>query len=122
MQSGSDQTTVGQQVIEQLRMIAPVDREMRMRICMGSGMARKVLGGRRHARGIHAVDESVGKLCHDLGFGMNRPVADDLRKPEIQIDDRGKAQIDADGQKLGRHQPAEVDGGAAFRAARGSRS
>ena len=92
---------------------APVDGKIGVRIRARTGVRRKVLGRRHHAGGEHPVGKSAREIRDDLGIAVKGAVTDDIGQPEIEIHDGGKAHVDADGEELGRQEPAAFHRGAA---------
>ena len=73
-------------------------------------MRRKVFRRDRHPGFLGARRKTARERSDDAGLGMQRAIADDHREPAVEIDARREAQVDADGAKLGRHEPTARTG------------
>ena len=105
-QASCDEVAVRLQVVVEIRELALVDGELRVRIAVRSGMRREVLRRDRHAGLLGARGEAARERRDGGSVAMQRAVADDLREAAVEIDARREAHVDADGAELGRHEPA----------------
>ncbi len=89
---------------------ALVDGNRHVGVGLGPAMSGEVLAGRRHARLLHATDERRSQLRGTLRVTLEGTTADHRAALMIEVEYRREAEIQADGQYLGRHQPAAVLG------------
>ncbi|MNC25826.1 hypothetical protein D3C75_739340 [compost metagenome] len=73
-------------------------------------MPREVLATGRHARRIHATDERPGQLRGTQRVTLEGAAAHHGAALVVQVEYRGKAEVQANRQHLGRHQPTALLG------------
>ncbi len=100
-----DEIAVRLQVVVEVRELAFVHGELRVRVAVRSGMRREMLRRDGHPRLLGARGEPARERRDDGSIAMQRAVADDLRETAVEIDARREAHVDADGAQLGRHEP-----------------
>ncbi len=105
-----NQPPIGGHVVGEVGQVPPVDRQGQVGVRDHGPMGRKVFGGGRHPRIPHAVHIGDRQLAHDRGLGMERPVADDLADPVVQVHAGSEGNVDSMGAQLRRHQPSHVTG------------
>ncbi len=73
-------------------------------------MARKMLAGRGHPGFMHTGHNTTGQLDNHLRISTEGAVSNNTALTPVQIQHRGKADIDIKPAKFCRHQPAKFMG------------
>ncbi|MNP10206.1 hypothetical protein D3C76_1023470 [compost metagenome] len=81
-----------------------------MRVSLGPAMPREVLATGSHASRVHTADERPGQLRGTQWITLEGPAADHGAALVIQVQHRGKAEVQANRQHLGCHQPTALFG------------
>ncbi len=105
-QLGERHQVMGTNLLEAALVIG--DRDVGIRL--GPAVAREMLAGGRHARAVHAANERTGQQRGTLRIRFERTGPDHGAALVIEIQHRGEAQVQANGQHLGGHDPAALLG------------
>ncbi len=104
----AQQFFVGLDVVEDVPVLTPVDRQLLVRIADDPAMSWKMLGDGSHSRAAQPAAKCHCQLTDDSRNTVKRPVANHLAEPPVEIDTRCKTEIDANRPKFGCNQPASI--------------
>jgi len=96
--------------LAQLFEAALVGRNRYMRIRLGPAMPWEMLAASCHARRIHAANECASQLCGTLRVAFEGTAANHRAALVVEVEHRSEAEVQADREHLGGHQPAALLG------------